>query len=881
MAKSNSQKSLVIVESPAKAKTINHYLGPGYEVKASMGHIRDLPSKGLNIDIENDFQPTYDIMPGKKAVVTQLKAAAKKCDKLYLATDLDREGEAIAWHLAQILGVPEDRTYRVIFNAITKSAIQEAFTEPGRINLDKVMAQQARRVLDRIVGYEISPLLWKKVTRGLSAGRVQSVAVKIIVEREREIREFKAEEYWLIPAVFTTDLNGNYRQQWLDFISAKPEDGKGPTVEVQGKWLTEHHAFEAELVKIGDAKFKVSNQAEARKVFQELEHAQFKIADIETKESVSRPSPPFITSTLQQAAANRLGFSAKRTMSVAQQLYEGIDLGSMGSLGLITYMRTDSTHLSGEALGEVRNYIQNCIGPKYLPEKPNFYADRKSAQQAHEAVRPTDVDLTPQEIKQYLTEEQYKLYELVWRRFVACQMEPARWDVTTLSITTATSLGPALYRATGRVQVFDGFSKVWPTASSEQQLPPTQAGQPLATVDIKPEQHFTKPPARYTEASLVKALEKEGIGRPSTYAPIISTIQDRGYVEQKDHKFYATDLGEVVTNKLSEYFPRIMDIAFTRQMEEQLDQIEDQHLDWVRVLRDFYGPFKVNLETALKQMAEATASEYTCPKCSRQLVYKFGKNERFLGCSGYPECKFTCPCDKEGKMVQDEISEHKCPKCSRQLVYKIGKSGRFLSCSAYPECKFASPCDKEGKMMQDEISEHKCPKCSRQLVYKIGKSGRFLSCSGYPECKFASPCNKEGKMMQDEISEHKCPNCGKPMVRKSGRFGAFLGCSDYPTCKTTLRLDKEGNPLPPKEKPESTGVKCHKCKEGEMVIRKSKRGPFLGCNRFPRCRTIVNLKGLDRLKELQARGEWPPRTSEQAKEILDEMKSAKPVAAKK
>lgn len=789
MAKSNSHKSLVIVESPAKAKTINHYLGPDFEVKASMGHVRDLPSKGLNIDIEHNFEPTYDIMPGKKAVVSQLKAAAKKSDKLYLATDLDREGEAIAWHLAQILEVPEDRIYRVIFNAITKSAIQEAFSEPGRINLDKVMAQQARRVLDRIVGYEISPLLWKKVTRGLSAGRVQSVAVKIIVEREREIRAFKPEEYWLIPAVFTTDTSADYRQPWTDFITPKSADGKGPTVEEQGKWLAEHHAFEAELSKIGDGKFKASNKEEVDKIFHELEHAQFKVADIETKESVSRASPPFITSTLQQAAANRLGFSAKRTMAVAQQLYEGIDLGSMGSLGLITYMRTDSTHISPEAISEVRNHIQNHFGPKYLPEKPNFYAAGKSAQQAHEAIRPTDVDLTPSEIRQHLNDEQYKLYDLVWRRFVSSQMEPTRWNVTTLNITAPTSVGTALYRAAGRVLVFDGFSRVWPVASTEQQLPPTQVGQSLATVSVKPEQHFTKPPARYTEASLVKALEKEGIGRPSTYAPIISTIQERGYVEQKDRKFFATDLGEVVTGKLDEYFPRIMDIAFTRQMEEQLDQIEDQHLDWVRVLRDFYGPFKVNLETAQQEMkhakAESTPSDYTCPDCKRPLVYRFGK------------------------------------------------------------------------------------------------SGRFLSCSGYPECKFASPVDKEGKMVQDEISEHKCPNCGKPMVRKNGRFGAFLGCSDYPTCKTTLRLDKEGNPLPPKPKPESTGVRCYKCKDGELVVRQSKRGPFLGCNRFPRCRTIVSAKALDRLKELQAQGQWPPKTPEATQKILDEFKTTKAAAAKK
>jgi DNA topoisomerase I len=789
MAKSNSHKSLVIVESPAKAKTINRYLGSDYEVHASMGHIRDLPSKGINVDVENDFAPTYDIMPGKKRVVTQLKAAAKKCDKLYLATDLDREGEAIAWHLAQILGVPEDRVYRVIFNAITKSAIQEAFAEPGRINTDKVMAQQARRVLDRIVGYEISPLLWKKVTRGLSAGRVQSVAVKIIVEREREIRQFKPEEYWLIPAVFTTDLNANYQQQWLDFVTPKTPDGKGPTLEQQGKWLAEHHAFKAELYKIGDVKFHASNQEQAEKVFRELRHAQFQIADIETKESVSKASPPFITSTLQQAAANRLGFTAKRTMSVAQQLYEGIDLGSMGSLGLITYMRTDSTHLSGEALGEVRNYIQSHFGPKYLPEKPNFYASGKAAQQAHEAIRPTDVDLTPQEIRQHLSDEQFKLYDLIWRRFVACQMEPARWNVTTLSIATQSSAGVATYKASGRVLVFDGYSRVWQTSSNEQQLPPTQVGQTLATVDIRAEQHFTKPPARYTEASLVKALEKEGIGRPSTYAPIISTIQDRGYVEQRDRKFFATDLGEVVTDKLNEYFPRIMDIAFTRQMEEKLDQIEDQHLDWVRVLKEFYGPFKENLETATAEMkhakAETTPSEYTCPDCGRPLVYKFGK------------------------------------------------------------------------------------------------SGKFLSCSGYPDCKFASPCDKEGKMTQDQVTEHKCPNCGKPMVVKNSRFGSFLGCSDYPTCKTTLRLDKEGNPLPPKPKPQSTGIKCHKCKSGELVIRESKRGPFLGCNKFPRCRTIVSAKAIDRLKELQAAGQWPPGDPQRAQEILNELKAAKTAAAKK
>jgi len=789
MAKLSSSKdrSLVVVESPAKAKTINRYLGAGYEVKASMGHVRDLPSKGLNVDIENNFEPTYAVLAGKKRVVTSLKAAAKNCGKLFLATDLDREGEAIAWHLAQILGVPEDKTYRVIFNAITKSAISRAFAEPGKIDIDKVMAQQARRILDRIVGYQISPLLWKKVARGLSAGRVQSVAVKIIVEREKEIRQFKQVEYWLIPAVFTTDLQKDYRREWLDLTKA---EGEGAADASQrNRWLVEHNAFTAELHKVGDKKFEASNKEQAEKIHNILKQAQFSVGDIETKESVSRPAAPFITSTLQQTAANRLFFSAKRTMIVAQQLYEGIDLGSMGFLGLITYMRTDSTHISGEAVEEVRNYIRGHLGPNYLPEKPNFYASRKTAQEAHEAIRPTDVDLTPADIKPFLTDEQFKLYDLVWRRFVACQMNPAKWDVTNLNIAADTSLGRCSYKATGRVLRFDGFTKVWSVPSSEQELPSMKVGQWLAVVDIKAEQHTTRPPARYTEATLVKALEKEGIGRPSTYATIISTIQERGYVEQKERKFLATDLGEMVTDKLNQYFPKIMDIAFTRYMEERLDKIEEQHLDWLSVLKDFYGPFKQDLERASKQM----------------------------------------------KSAKSEVTP----------------------------------------------SEYKCPQCGEKLVYKFGKKGRFLSCSGYPACKFASPCDKEGKMVEVKESEQECPVCGKPMVYRNGRFGSFLGCSDYPKCKTTLKLDKQGNILPAKAAPEPTNINCYKCKDGRLVIRQGKKGPFLGCNRFPRCRTIVSFKELDHLKQLQSEGQWPPKTIEQAEEVLGKNKTRKTAAHKK
>jgi len=791
MAKTNTNnKSLVIVESPAKARTINKYLGGGYEVRASMGHIRDLPSKGLSVDIENSFEPTYEIMPGKKKTVASLKSAAKRCRQLYLATDLDREGEAIAWHLAQILGVAEGKIYRVIFNSITKSAIQRAFAEPGRIDIDKVNAQQARRILDRIVGYQISPLLWKKVARGLSAGRVQSVAVKLIVEREHEIKAFVPEEYWLIPAVFTTELQGSYGRAWREFVESEGKNGKGPTVAEQNAWLAEHNAFNAELSRIGDEKFKASNEEQAKRIYEAMKGAEFKVSAIGKKQSQSRPGPPFITSSLQQSAANRLGFSAKRTMRVAQQLYEGIDLGpQMGSLGLITYMRTDSTHLSPEAVNEARHYIAMHYGSEYLPAKANVFRAKKSAQQAHEAIRPTDVDLTPDDIKSLVTAEQYKLYDLVWRRFVACQMLPAKWDVTNLDIAGATDIGRCLYKTTGRVLVFDGFTRAWSGASAEQRLPAMENGQRLSAVDMKAEQHFTKGPARYTEASLIKTLEKEGIGRPSTYAAIISTIQDRRYVEQQEKKFQATDLGEVVTDKLSEYFPKIMDVAFTRHMEEQLDKIAEQHLDWITVLHEFYGPFKQNLDRATEQMKHAKA--------------------------------------------------------------------------------------------ETEPSEYKCPECGAAMVYRFGKNGRFLSCSAYPKCKFACACDRDGKMVAEEVSEHKCPVCGKPMVYRNGRFGRFLGCSDYPNCKTILGLDKEGNVLPPKAPPEPTGIKCHKCRDGELVIRRSKKGPFLGCNRFPRCRTIVSIKQLDRLKTLQSQGKWPPETLEQADELLGRKKSKKSKKASK
>ncbi len=783
MAKAVKGKSLVIVESPAKAKTINKYLGNDFEVHASMGHIRDLPSKGINVDIENNFEPTYEISPGRKRMVNTLKSAAKKCTQVYLATDLDREGEAIAWHLKECLNLKDENTYRVVFNSITKSAIQKAFEDPGKIDMDRVMAQQARRILDRIVGYQISPLLWKKVARGLSAGRVQSVAVKIIVLRELEIRAFDPEEYWLMPAVFTPDLQADLTSVWQDFLDNAPDKDKGRTLIQQNEWLAERNAFKAELIHVDGEKFGVDNEKDAMAILANLQKAKYAISDIITKRVKSRPSPPFITSTLQQAASNRMSFSAKRTMRVAQQLYEGIDLGSMGALGLITYMRTDSTHLSNEAIDAGRRFIENKFGPEYLPEKPNRYASKKGAQKAHEAIRPTDPDLAPNDIRGFLSDEQYNLYNLIWERFISCQMAPAQWDTTRIEITGAADNFSCQYRTNGRVLVFDGFTRVWKTGGKDPQLPEMQTGNALAAVDTKAVQNFTKPPARYTEASLVKALEKEGIGRPSTYASIISTIQDRKYVEQLERKFHATDIGEVVTDKLDEFFPQVMDIAFTRHMEEQFDKIEEQHLDWVSVLNEFYGPFSKKLEEATEKMkhakAETQPSNYTCPECQKPMVYRFGKNGRFLSCSDYPTCKYACPCDREGKMVEQVESKHKCP------------------------------------------------------------------------------------------------NCSKPLIEKTGRFGPFLGCSGYPECKTILKMDADGNPLPPPPPPEPTGVRCYKCKTGELVIRQSKRGPFLGCNKFPRCRTIVSMKKLDELKQLQEEGKWPPKDMEEGRAIASVKKEAK------
>ncbi|MBI3465941.1 MAG: type I DNA topoisomerase [Planctomycetes bacterium] len=703
----NKRKSLVIVESPAKAKTINKYLGSDYVVRASMGHVRDLPRSGMGVDLSK-FEPNYEVIPGRGKVVTELKKLAKESEMIYLATDPDREGEAIAWHLKEVLKVSDDKAARVVFNEITKSAIQEAFRNPHQIDQDKVNAQQARRILDRVVGYEISPLLWRKVARGLSAGRVQSVSVRLIVEREREIAAFVPEEYWKLGGVFTTLPDGliELAEAWTRLAGKDQVDRASKAG--RATWLRDHHAFEAELVEWAGQKFEAKSADQAQhvaemlgfEVLQREEHpdpagkgpaqrvvrisgrmtakATFRVKSIELKRTVSRPPAPFITSTLQQTASTRLGFSASRTMRVAQGLYEG---------GYITYMRTDSTNLAAEAVRMVRGYVHSKFGGAYLPDQPNFYASRKTAQEAHEAIRPTDVGLEPPAAQQNMADDQAKLYKLIWERFVACQMTPAQFDATTVLVNCLTAEGEAIIKGTGRKLVFDGFMRVTGVSSDDQLLPELAEGQPVFPIQLDPTQNFTQPPPRYTEASLVKALEAEGIGRPSTYAAIIQTIQDRKYVEQIDRRFYATLLGQIVTDKLVQGFPRIMDVQFTANMENQLDAIEEQHLDWLKLLRDFYGPFHDDVERALEVLEHAggTPSPYTCDKCSRPMCFRISKNGFFLSCTGYPECTESKAVDSQGRPLVREETEHKCPVCGRPMIKRSGRFGPFLGCNGYPE----------------------------------------------------------------------------------------------------------------------------------------------------------------------------------------------------
>ncbi|MCB9840087.1 MAG: type I DNA topoisomerase [Phycisphaeraceae bacterium] len=867
-----SGKDLVIVESPSKAKTINKYLGADkYVVLASVGHIRDLPSKapkgdkspvpGVDLGTERNrrFTPTYQVMEGKENVLKDLKRAAKDSlssgGTVWFATDLDREGEAIAWHLAQELGITPAQARRVMFAAITKQEIQRAFGNPHPIDEDKVNAQQARRILDRIVGYQVSPLLWKKVARGLSAGRVQSVAVRLVVEREREIRAFVPDEEWSIEALFALSAGeaAKLGPGWVAFLGARDDKGNPPTRKSQTQWVSEHKAIRAELIEVDGRKFEPRIGVDAiigpaddvslegvkgrlakadgafgdagsydltpevgsvaarcgmvdikttaardetgrgparwkRTITGRMDPATpYRVRSIETKRSTVRPPPPFITSTLQQAASSRLGFNAQRAMRAAQQLYEGVDIPGEGPVGLITYMRTDSTHISGEALGMARDFVQNEYGQRYLPEKPNFFtSSNKDAQEAHEAIRPTSLAYPPSRVRSALSGDQFRLYQIIWERFVACQMVPAEWDATTVLIEGGSETakqrgsetggtGSLVFKATGRVLAFDGFYKVSgvPTGGDTPTLPAIEQGRPLSPFAGDVEQRFTSPPSRYSEASLIKMLESEGIGRPSTYASIIQTIQDRKYVEQRDTRaFHATDLGEVVTLKLIEAFPGIMDVGYTREMETQLDKVEEDHLDWIEMLRRFYAPFKESLEAAEENLKHAKAEitpapeQYKCPECGGGMAYRFGKNGRFMSCARFPDCKYACPVDREGRPVTAEFVDVACPECAGVMTRRTGRFGVFLGCARYNDkeqpCSGILNIDKKGHVTAPSQppleTDLECEKCGRLLNLRNGIRGPWLGCSGFPKCrgrgKWAEQPDEKKKALESALARH-------------------------------------------------------------------------------------------------------------------------------
>jgi DNA topoisomerase-1 len=726
-------KSVVIVESPAKARTINRYLGSDFVVKASMGHVRDLPAKKFGVDIENGFEPEYVTIRGRGKALAELRKIAKGAERVYMATDLDREGEAIAWHLCRALDLTDEEALRVTFNEITEAAIHRAFDTPSKIDARKVDAQQARRILDRIVGYKLSPLLWKKVTRGLSAGRVQSVAVRLIVEREREIEAFVPEEYWKLVAILSPD-------------------GEEATT------------FAAELKKVDGEKAAVPDEARATKITEALRRADYRVASVKRKAKTERPHPPYITSTLQQQASIRLRFTAKKTMMVAQQLYEGIDLGTEGSVGLITYMRTDSVNLADSSIEDAREFIASEFPSEYLPEKPIRYRSRKDAQGAHEAIRPTAAKRTPTALSPYLTPDQLKLYRLIWERFVACQMTPARLEMTEVEVEGVVAdpgeeePSRGLFRATGRRTLFDGYTRV---ASSrrrdDQELPALEEEAPLELMELNPTQHFTQPPPRYTEATLVKTLEREGIGRPSTYAPIISTIQDRGYVNREKGRFHATELGAVVNDLLMPYFHEIMDIGFTSQMESRLDEIEARGANWREILGEFYEAFSKDLETAEAKMKdlkkEPEVSDEKCEKCGSPMIYKWYRKRKFLACSGFPDCRNTKSVEGDEPREKPVETDVDCPQCGEKMLLRTGRRGKFLGCSKYPKCKGTLPVDKDDNPIRLPEVDETCEKCGKPMVAKMGRRGPFIACTGFPRCRNTKPMEKEGAEAPKKESE--------------------------------------------------------------------------------------------------------------------------------
>ncbi|MEA2162476.1 MAG: topoisomerase [Thermoanaerobaculia bacterium] len=765
-------KNLVIVESPAKAKTINKFIGSDYIVKASVGHVRDLPKSELGVD-EETFEPTYEVLEGKEKVVSELRAAAKKATTVFIASDPDREGEAIGWHVMKLLGTDATKVRRILFHEITKNAVRKAIDQPGEIDMNKVNAQQARRVLDRLVGYKLSPLLWDKVRRGLSAGRVQSVALKMIVDREEAIKAFVPEEYWS--------------------FAAKLAAGVPPQ-------------FIAKLTKIDGKKADVDNEAQARTIETALKSGSFVIDTIARKEKKQTAAAPFITSTLQRTAYNRFKYPVKRTMQIAQKLYEGKELGSFGHVGLITYMRTDSVRISEDAIAEVRQYIGAKYGADILPEKPNVYRVKKAAQaqEAHEAVRPTSLEHDPDAIKDHLTREEYNLYKLIWDRFVASQMKPALFDVTDVDIRN----GAYTLRASGEVQKFAGFLAVFQDASVDgaddddekpenaKALPAMNEGETLSLVNLDTKQNFTQPPARYTEATLVKALEENGIGRPSTYGSIMTTIQTRDYTYKDDGKFFPTQLGMLVTKLLKASFGDIIDEGYTAELEGKLDEIEEGKVEWHEAMKDFSLKFNKDLVRAGKEMVEV----------------------------------------KRTGVETDEI----CEKCGSPMAIKFGRFGEFLACTNYPDCKNTKETARGDAAETPEGEAIVCDKCGKPMQLKRSRFGQFYACTGYPDCKNT----KDPKLLNANIPNEPqppCENCGKEMVLKSGRYGPFYSCSGYPDCKTIRKIGG-GKGTPPKP----TGVACPTCKEGELVERRSRRGIFYSCSRYPKCDFALNNKPVAR-----------------------------------
>ena len=742
-------KNLVIVESPAKARTLEKYLGRDFQVKASIGHVVDLPKSKLGVDVKKNFAPDFTVITSKKKVIDDLKKAAKGKENIYLASDPDREGEAIAWHIASQVAKNHKSVHRVLFNEITKKAVQEAIAHPQELDRNKFDAQVARRVLDRLVGYQISPLLWNKVRRGLSAGRVQSVAVRLVCEREKEIRAFESVEYWSLTAL----LEGRV-----------PPSFKAKLAQWQGQ-------------KVDNKKFRLENDPQVQEIIKSLENAPWVIGDVEKKERRRFPTPPFVTSKLQQEASRKLGFQPKRTMQLAQQLYEGVEIGSEGSLGLITYMRTDSTRISNDALAAVREHIGKQYGAHYLPDKPNTFRSKKNVQDAHEAIRPTSLEYTPERVQRYLRRDMFLLYSLIWDRFVASQMVPAVYDQTAFEI----PVSAAVFRATGQQIKFDGFMKVYiegrderaapangaaeeeddvETQDTDGVLPDLQRGDVLKLLSMDPRQHFTQPPPRFTQASLIKDLDEKGIGRPSTYAAIISNILDREYVLQTESRSLApTDLGLLVNDLLVESFPDILNVEFTAGMEDELDKIEEGKEKWTKAMKRFYTPFERDLKKAEKEMRDVKRQEVptdiACEKCSALMVVKWGRNGEFLACPNYPECKSTKNFKRNDGgtieiAVEEEVNEA-CELCGRPMLLRFGKFGKFLGCSGYPECKNIQPLQKPVDL------GIKCPECKEgNIKERKSRWGKvFYGCDKYPECKFAS---------WDKPLPTPCPDCDSPIL---------------------------------------------------------------------------------------------------------------------